>query len=130
MGAPGGRVRPVRLLIVEADRRSFDELREAMIQDGHECEVALDLETARAILQERRMDIAVLNLQLAEQEEEELLAELKDMDPSMRVVLYNGTAEERRRRRLRRRGVDSYITTASDLTAVIRSIRRVIREKL
>jgi DNA-binding response OmpR family regulator len=123
-------MRPYRLLVVEADRHSFDQLREAISEMGHECEVALDLETAMNILEERRMDVTVVNLQLTECEEEELIEGLQEKVPSMHLVLYNGSAERTRRRRLRRMGADSYLTRASDLGAVVRAVRRVIQRKL
>lgn len=123
-----GGIRAPRLLIVESDRHSFDELRAAFAEESLECEVALDLETALSILDERRMDLAVVNAQLAEEEEEELIEKLHAKCPDMRLVLYEGTAERARRRRLRRMGADSYLTTASDLAAVARAAVRVLEE--
>lgn len=130
MRAGLGGIRPYRVLIVEDDRRSFDELREALVQDGHECELVLDMEMARSVLQERRMDVALINAGLIERPEQELVEQLKEDNPHMRLVLYNGTAERNARRRLRRRGVDSYLTESSDLAAAARAVQRVIREKL
>ncbi len=125
----GGMTAP-RLLIVENDRHSFDELRAAFAEEGLECEVALDLETALSILDERHMDLAVVNAQLAEGDDEGLIESLHGKCPGLRLVLYEGTAERARRRRLRRMGADSYLTTASDLGAVVRAATRVMREKL
>ncbi len=130
MRAGLGGIRPYRVLVVEHNRRSFDELRETLVDDGHECELVLDMDMARSVLAERRMDVAVINAQLIEQPEQELVERLKEDSPHMRLVLYNGTAQRNARRRLRRRGVDSYLTQASDLGAAARSVRRVIREKL
>ncbi len=130
MNLLGGGVREYRLLIVEGDRHSFDELRGGLAELGYECEVALDIQTARSILTERRMDVAIVNARFGETDDEELIAEMKAQDPSMRLVLYNGTAKGARRRRLRRMGADSYLSPSSDLPAVVRAARRVIEERL
>ena len=119
----GGR----RLLILESNRRWFDGLREALMQRGYECEVALDLETARRIVAERHMAAAVLNVQVAGVAEEDLIAELQQKWPDMRLIFYNGSAEKARRRRLRRAGAGSYLGTDADPAAVVRAIDRVLR---
>jgi len=118
-----------RLLLLESDRRSFDELREALMRKGYECEVALDLETARRIVAERRMAAAALNVQVAAIPEEDLIAELRQRWPGMRLILYNGTAEKTRKRRLRRAGADSYLGPGADPAAVVRAIERVLADQ-
>lgn len=115
-----------RILILESDRRSFDELREALLQRGYECEVALDVETARAIVQERRMAAAVLNVEVAGIEEEQLIEEFRQKWPGMRLIFYNGSADRPRRRRLRRAGADSYLSAGGELAAVVRAAQRVL----
>ncbi len=114
-----------RLLIVEDDRHSYDELRSELMERGYECEVALDMATARSVLAERRMDMAVVNVQIPETSEEGVLAELAEYNPQMQVVFYNGSTEKAHQRRLRRCGAASYLSTASDLGAVVRAVERV-----
>jgi len=120
------RHRRCRLLIVEEDRHNIDQLRDVFTEKGYECEVALDLETARRILRERFMDISAVNLATAGLKDEELIGEFKASDPGMVLVLYNGTTKKTRQRRLRRMGADSYLSRNSDIGAVIRSIERVM----
>lgn len=115
-----------RLLLVEASRRSIDALRDAFTELGYECEVALDLKTARNILGERQMDLAVINAKVPDERDEKLVQELKADAPAMRLIIYNGTSNKTRQRKLRRIGADSYLSAASDLRAVIRSVQRVL----
>ncbi len=130
MSVVGQSARRFRLLIVEADRHNLDDLRQAFMQEGHECEVALELDTALDILDVRRMHIAVVNTDLPAQEDEELVDMLKERAPKLRLVLYNGTTERARQRRLRRRGADAYLSEKSDIPAVIRAVERVIETKM
>lgn len=116
---------PQRLLLVEEDRHAIDDLRDQFIEEGYECEVALNIDTARSILQGRLMDIVVINLSLVAATDINLVEELKDYNPDMRVVLYNGTADKTEQRKLRRMGADSYLSEASDLNAVARAAHRL-----
>lgn len=118
-----------RLLLVEDDRHSIDELRDIFTQQGYECEVALDFATARKILAERMMDLAVVNASLSAVSDEKLVQEFMAHDPSMCLVIYNGTGDKARQRRLRRMGADSYLSEASDLRAVGRAVQKVLEAK-
>jgi ActR/RegA family two-component response regulator len=117
---------PQRLLLVEEDRHAIDDLRDQFIEEGYECEVALDIDTARSILQGRLMDVSVINLALVMASDTNLVEELKGYNPEMRVVLYNGTADKTEQRKLRRMGADSYLSESSDLNAVVRAAHRLL----
>ncbi|NLW51321.1 MAG: response regulator [Candidatus Brocadiaceae bacterium] len=112
-----------RLLLVENERHRIDELRDAFADDGYECEVALDFATARYIVGERLMDLAVVNSTLVEMPDERLVGELKAANPEMALVIYHGKATKARQRKLRRLGADSYLSKASDTISIIRAVR-------
>ena len=118
-----------RLLLVEDQRHNIDELRDAFAEEGYECEVALDFATARYILHERMMDLAVVNSKLADVPDDSLIRELKSGNPAMVVVIYNGTATRARQRRLRRLGADSYLSKASDAGTIIRAVQKLTIRK-
>ena len=117
-----------RLLLVEADRHNIDDLRDAFSDLGYECEVALDLNTAHSILAVRTMAVAVVNATVPDVKDEKLIEELKAIAPDMRLVVYNGTKAKARQRKLRRMGAHSYLSTASDMKAVVRSVQRAFEE--
>jgi DNA-binding NtrC family response regulator len=117
-----------RLLLVEDDRHNIDDLRDAFGDLGYECEVALDLNTAHSILAERRMAVVVVNAEVPEEKDEKLIEELKAIAPGMRLIVYNGTRAKARQRKLRRMGAYSYLSTASDINAVVRSVQRAFEE--
>ena len=91
-----------RLLLVEDQRHNIDELRDAFAEEGYECEVALDFATARYILHERMMDLAVVNSDLADMPDDRLIREMKSCNSAMFLVIYNGRATKARQRKLRR----------------------------
>lgn len=113
-----------RVLIIVSDRRQIEELRNHFSGLGVECEVALDLETARVVLDERRMDLVIVDVSLPDIKSEPVIKELKDQDCDMKLVLFNGVKEKSEQRRMRRMGADSYLSEASDLNAVVRAVER------
>jgi len=116
--------RHVRVLIVEADRRLIEDLRDMFTRNELECEVALDLATARGILAERRMDLALVDASLPDVNGVEVIREFKENYPCMNLVLFNGVSKKTEQRRMRRLGADSYLSKTSDLKAVLRASLR------
>ena len=115
-----------RLLLVEEDRHSIDALRAVFSEWGLECEVTLELGTARNILEHRMMDLVVVNVSLSSVKDETLIKELHAGNPDMLVVIYNGTSNRARQRRLRRLGADSYLSKTSDLNSVVRAVQKLL----
>jgi len=115
-----------RLLLVEEDRHNIDELRDVFTEHGYECEVALDLTTARNILTERMMDLAVVNATIPGINDEEIIREFRERDRSMSLVIYNGTKDKTRQRKLRSMGAASYLSTTNDLKAVAKAVINLI----
>lgn len=68
---------PVRILIVEDERQTVDALRDLFEQNGYETEVALNKQVALAILQERKMDLAIISTKVQEISGLEILYEIK-----------------------------------------------------
>jgi len=115
-----------RLLVLEENRHSIDELRDAFTQEGYECEVALDLATARTVLGGRLMDAAVINVSLTGINDEEVIREFKSLNRAMSLVVYNGVKDRARQRRMRALGADSYLSAPSDLKAVEKAVKKVL----
>jgi len=129
MATPRRKATRARILIVDNARRSFDQLRDAFAGEGYECEVALELDTARKILAERLMDVAIVSADAVECDDETLVREFKRAVPPMGVIIFNGTAKKNVQRRLRRLGADSYLSKSSDPNAVVRAVERVLEKR-
>ncbi len=118
-----------RLLFVEDNPHVIDGLRDSFEWPEFECEVALDLRTARDILRERRMDAVVVDATVDSMPRggvAALIKQFKAADPSMKVVIFNGVRRKAVQRHMRRLGAEGYLSKRSDLKAVERSVRRVV----
>jgi DNA-binding NarL/FixJ family response regulator len=71
------------------------------------------------------MSAAAVNVRTCGVDDEQLLARFKERAPALRMVLYNGGADRRVQRHLRRLGADSYLSRSSDLEATVRAVERV-----
>ena len=94
-----------------------------------ECEVALNMETAWQVLDERRMDVIVVDAEdesIDIEDIPDLIPRLKEKDEEMKVVIFNGVSDKKTQRKMRRLGADGYLSEKSDLSAVVRSVRRVV----
>jgi DNA-binding NarL/FixJ family response regulator len=93
-----------------------------------ECEVALNVETARNVLSERQMDVVVMdqNMECVREVIPDILFEFKELDDNMKIIVFNGVADKSLQRKMRRMGADGYLSTKSDLEAVVRSTHRVL----
>lgn len=133
MGVSAHESSRLRLLVVENARHIIDELRDAFAGGRSECEVALDIQTARAILAERRMDAIIVDartVSAGRSRISDLIKQFKALDASMKIVIFNGGTSTLTQRRLRRLGADGYLSRKSDLKAVERSVRRVLGQEL
>ena len=121
--------RRLRVLVVEQRPHVIDTLRNMLDLDRLECEVALNLQTAREILSERRMDAVVVDAKVDPPPQggiPALIRELKQANSGMKVVIFNGTTRDATQRRMRRLGADGYLSTRSGPDALERSVRRLL----
>jgi len=120
---------PFRLLVVEHDAHVIDELREHFGGREFECEVAINVGTARRILAERRMDAIVLDATVESMPRggvPRLLKDLRAAYPEMRIIVFNGVARKATQRRMRRLGAEGYLSRNSNTKALARSVRRIM----
>ncbi len=80
-----------RILIIADARETVDELRDFFELNGFETEVALNAKVAFAILEERRMDLAIIGFKVQDTPGLEVLADVRDIDPFIPAVIINGS---------------------------------------
>lgn len=126
--AISGSSRPCRVLVVENDRERVQELRTLFSQEGCECEVALDLETAVDIVSERRMEAVAVDLSTDGVDADEALDVLGKDESEHGLVFFNGSTDDSTQRGYRRKGADSYLSHKSSLKKVVNSTCRAMEE--
>ena len=116
-----------RVLIIEADRRTVDELQERFERHGYEAEVALSAAVGLDILAERRMDAAVVDAELESKDKWPLLRRLKQQAPDLPVVLINGWKAKGISKLARRAGASRFLSSPVDAERVIDAISAVLK---
>ena len=115
-----------RVLIIEADRRTVDELQERFERHGIEAEVALNAEVGLDILAERRMDAAIVDAELEERNKWPLLKQLRQKAPEVPVVMINGWKSKGISKLARRAGAARFLVSRFDAEKVINALSDVI----
>lgn len=116
-----------RVLIIEADRRTVDELQERFERHGIESEVALNASVGLDILTERRMDAAIVDAELEQRDKWSLLKQLREKAPGVPVVMINGWKSKGVSKLARRAGAARFLVSPFDPEKVITAISDVIR---
>ena len=116
-----------RVLIIETDRRTVDELQERFERHGFEAEVALSASVGLTILGERQMDAAVLDARLEQNGEWELLRSVKEIAPGLPVVMINGDKLKGIAKIARRAGAARFLPSPVDPEEVIVALSDVLR---
>ena len=115
-----------RVLIIEEDRRTVDQLQEHLEVMGYEAEVALSGRIGLAIVTERKMSAAVLDANVDGGEAWDILRAIKRKDPDLLVVLINGRARKGESRMARRAGATRFMRSPSDPEKVIHAVHQVL----
>lgn len=103
-----------RILIIDEDRRTVDELQERFTRSGFEAEVALSGTVGLSIVEERRMTAAVLSARLGHMEDWALVRRLREHDPRLPLVLFNAPKVKGMSREGRRAGVTKFISDPAE----------------
>ena len=116
----------LRVLIIESDRRTVDELQERFERYGIEAEVALSASVGLDILSERQMDAAIVDAELEEHEKWPLLTSLRQKAPTVPVVMINGWKKKGISKLARRAGAARFLASPVDAEKVITAISDVV----
>jgi len=115
-----------RVLIIEEDRRTVDELQDRFERGGFEAEVALSGEVGLSIIAERKMNVAVVDAQREEARDWQLLKDLKESDPGLHVILINGIKGRGMWRVARRAGAARFLSSPVNPDKVVTAATQVV----
>jgi len=120
---------PVRVLVVDDNDDAADLLAEVLDTMGHEVSKAHDGPEALAVAEERRPEIALLDIGLPVMDGYELARRLRAMDGlgGIKLVAVTGYGQASDRRRSEEAGFDAHLVKPIDLEALSAAVTRLTR---
>ncbi len=115
-----------RIMIVADTRETVDELRDFFEENGYETEVALNSKVAFAILEERRMDLAIIGFVVQDVPGIEILENLRAMDPYIPVILIQGDNTKRVKALVKKAGAQGHIPEPIDKISFLQTVRKIL----
>jgi len=119
-----------RIVIVEDERQTVDELRDHLELYGYETEVALTAPVGISIVEGRKMDIAIIGEDVREVSGLDILGKLKELDPYIKVVMMTGQQSKRYRSSLLKSGAQGVLAQPLDKAASLAVIEGVLKRSL
>ncbi len=116
----------VRILIIADARETVDELRDFFELNGFETEVALNAKVAFAILEERRMDLAIIGFKVQDTPGLEVLANVRGIDPFIPAVIINGNNSKKIKSMIIKAGAQGYIPKPIEWDPFLHKVRKVL----
>ena len=119
-----------RILIIADARETVDELRDFFELHGFETEVALNAKVAFAILEERRMDLAIIGFMVRDTPGLEVLADVRDIDPFIPAVIINGSNSKKIKSMIMKAGAQGYIPKPIEWDPFLNKVRKVLASRV
>lgn len=119
-----------RLLTVEDDPRVRASLVEAFLEDGHHCDEAGDIRTARERLAAGSYDLVLLDVMLPDGDGWDLLREMREAADSTRVIFLSAKHEVTERLRGLSLGAVDYVVKPFDLRELEARVEVALRREV
>ncbi len=125
-GAPGKGL----VLLVDDDAVLRRSLARVLGQAGHDLVLAAEGEEAVRLFRsaERKPDVVLLDLDMPRLGGEEAFAQLKEIDPAVRVVFLSGLTSDEQQSRLLAQGAAECLQKPCDALTLVRTIARALRD--
>ncbi|MCP4268774.1 MAG: response regulator [Candidatus Brocadiaceae bacterium] len=115
-----------RILIIADVRETVDELRDFFESHGYETEVALSAKVSLAILEERRMDLAIIGFKVQDTPGTEVLANARDIDPFIPAIIIEGNNSKRIQSMVKKAGAQAYIPKPIEWDSFLLEVKKVL----
>ena len=119
-----------KLLIVDDESSILGLLKTYLQENGYEVFTASQSSKAMEIIQSKSPDMAILDIMLADENGLELLAEIKEFNPDIPVLIMTSMGyEEDLLQEAKRKGANSYISKHLPLDQLLMEIHRQLKFK-
>ena len=115
-----------RILIVEDERQIVDTLRDLFELQGYETEVALSLRVALTILQERKMDLAIVSTTVQEIPGLEILKEIKKLNANLPIIVISDQKSKRIESSFIKAGANIFMVKPLDDAVILQTIENLL----
>ena len=115
-----------RILIIADAWETVDELRVFFELHGFETEVALNIKVALAILEERRMDLAIISFKVQDISGIEILANVRAVDPFIPAIVIPGSHSKRIESMIKKADVQAYILKPIEWDSFFHKVKKVL----
>ena len=119
-----------RILIIADARDIVDELRDFFELNGFETEVALNAKVAFAILEERRMDLAIIGFKVQDMPGLEVLENVRGIDPFIPVIIIHGSDSKKIKSMIIKAGAQGYIPEPIEWDPFLHKVRKVLASRM
>jgi DNA-binding NtrC family response regulator len=115
-----------RILIIADAWETVDELRVFFELHGFETEVALNIKVALAILEERRMDLAIISFKVQDTSGIEILANVRAVDPFLPAIVIPESNSKRIESMIKKADVQAYIPKPIEWDSFLHKVKKVL----
>lgn len=117
-----------KVLIIEDERDTALPVKRGLELEGIEADIATNGPSGLKMFQAEQYDLVLLDLKMPQMSGEEVLKEIRKLDPFVDIIIYTNYTEFADIKKLTNIGIDGYINkgTEADLPELI----SVIKEKL
>jgi two-component system response regulator GlrR len=120
---------PGNILVVDDDRNLLELIRMRLESSGHTVTTALKEQEAKAAVVGDVFDLAILDLQLGEQDGISLMEELHAMSPAMPVIILTAHGSIESAVEAMKRGATTYLTKPFDARELLLHIERALENR-
>lgn len=118
-----------RILIVDDDESIRKTLKAILEEVGHEVDTAPNGRQATRKCKIRFYNLALIDIRLPDMEGTTLLTKIGNMTPKMRKIIITGYPSLQNAVEALNRGADAYIVKPFDLTEVLQTIQKQLRQQ-
>ena len=118
-----------RILIVADVRETVDNLRDFFESNGYEAEVALNNKVASTILEERKMDLAIVGFKVQDISGIDILKSLRTIDPRIPIVLIHGGNSKYTKALVKKAGAQGYVPNPIEGNSLLNTVKKVLTSR-